>query len=808
MCSEFQYGDWVIHKFGYDDDGHYLEDKASFRDYFYYSDANIEDLSHFSKINLPVEAPRTSIYGEAVRKVTYTSIKEKNVIDEQYSDRTFECDVPPEFKYIREKKYKWAPAHHRHIIYFDIEVFSEHEFPTPDRAKFPVISIAFYSSRFKKYFVFAWHEEETAHLTVPEIVEKEGLTVIFCKDEIDVMETFLSFIEEYKVDIITGWYSAGYDLPYIINRCQRLGIDFNRLSPIGKVSHFKKAEYWKTYISGLDHVDMMDAIDDLGYKLPNKKLDTAAKEILKDPAMYKLTEVTWRDWKVNFRGFIKYAIRDVAILKNIDEKLGIFKLYCTIQQMTNIVSISEVMYKSSIVDKYILTECGNDYVFPTRRTHTRQSYMGAEVLDPVPGLHENVGVVDYASLYPTSIISFNLSPETYICSEEEVAQAGKTMEEIIAKLDAKGIAYVDTGLDKTLFGMRYLFYAHSHKVGFMPTILQKMYNTRRRIKAQMKKTTDDDEHDALNKHQLAIKLILNSAYGAMGFNYFRLYKPEVADAITFFARQALHFAIDNLNKSNYNVIYGDTDSAFFLQNGNSNEEINEWVHTFNTDLLPNVFIRKYNCGPLPEYNMLEIEYEKDMERIYFSDSKKRYYGIIRNVKEGEDNKYIRGMNIIRKDAPTFLKNKLNILSELAVRNLLELRHLQMIRKSIEQQPYTTIGIAKKFSKPFPHYDKNKPQHLKAAVWANENLGTTITHKDTPYMFYIVAHNEDGIPKAKRQKAICLNEDDLHFIAERSDLFTIDYDTYFAKQVTEQLMEFEKIDSVKAVLEQYKESIKK
>jgi len=93
-----------------------------------------------------------------------------------------------------------------------------------------------------------------------------------------------------------------------------------------------------------------------------------------------------------------------------------------------------------------------------------------------------------------------------------------------------------------------------------------------------------------------------------------------------------------------------------------------------------------------------------------------------------------------------------------------------------------------------------PQHVKAAKWANEKLGTKITHQDNPYLFYIKSNCEDDIKIKERQKAICLNSEDLKYIDERKDVFEIDYDVYFKKQVLEQLDEFKLIDRIKNLLE--------
>ena len=165
------------------------------------------------------------------------------------------------------------------------------------------------------------------------------------------------------------------------------------------------------------------------------------------------------------------------------------------------------------------------------------------------------------------------------------------------------------------------------------------------------------------------------------------------------------------------------------------------------------------------------------------------------------------MNIIRKDTPEFMKGALNKIAELAVRGTLTMDHLNALRQKIETVDYKLIGINKKFTKSFDQYNKTMPQHVKASFWANEKLNTNITHTDTPLLFYIKSNCEDELKIKQRQQAICLNEEELHLVDERKDVFEIDYETFFNKQVLDQLDEFNKIEDVKNLVETYRKDAK-
>jgi DNA polymerase elongation subunit (family B) len=204
-----------------------------------------------------------------------------------------------------------------------------------------------------------------------------------------------------------------------------------------------------------------------------------------------------------------------------------------------------------------------------------------------------------------------------------------------------------------------------------------------------------------------------------------------------------------------------------------------------------------------DYFFMNLKFEKDLEHIYFGTSKKRYYSIQR----GSNKRYIRGLNIIRKDAPSFMKTSLDTLAELSVKRQLKLSHLTDLRKEIESTNYSELGISKSFGRRFSDYIKTMPQHVKAAVWANNILGTDLSNTDNPLLYYVNSKCEEDLKPRERQTAICLNEEDLHLIDKNSDKFELDYKTFFQKQVLDQVKEFIHIPEVKTVLEQYKEKEK-
>ena len=804
VCSSFDKGKWKVHQFGYNQENKPVKKVAIVEDYFYYSKKHINDV--IGEYGFRVEENETapSLYGEEVCKVYYKSIKAKRSLSKKYPERVYEEDVLPEQRYILDNNVEWSE--YRNIMYFDIETWYDDEDPDgnmPDHARMPITAIVGYSTLDEEYFVFSWQPEKTKDFEEPKLVSDGKVNYSFFANETDMLFSFIEFVRLSHVDVLTGWYSSQYDLPYIINRAKALNLDSRKLSPITQLKMYKKGDFYRIYLQGLDHIDMQDALQDLGYNLPNWKLATAAETILADPDVEKLKASTWKNWLDDYKGFLEYAIRDVEILVEIEKRVKIFDLYTSLQSTAGLVNMSLVMMKSVVVDSYILSSFHNKIIFPTRRTLQKQSYAGAVVLDPKePGVHRDMCILDYTSLYPTTIMAFNISPETYIASESDCQQLGMKFEDIMESLDNDGIGYIDTGNHPDLFGGRYLFYSHDHKLGLMPFLLKKLFLQRVEANKKLKMdSTPEEEKLSLNVKQKAIKLILNSAYGAMGFNYFRLYKPECADAITYFAREALKYAVVKWHTElDHPVVYGDTDSIMIKQNGSSIDDIMGKLDKFK-GMLKDDFLMRYAKSVNDEYFLMDLKFEMDLDYMYFGNVKKRYYAIERSSQKS----YIKGLNIIRKDAPKYAKKRLDTLAEKAVRQTLTLDELVDLRKEIEVTPYEELGITKSFTKKFFMYTKNKPQHLTAAMWSNEIMNAGVDHMDKPLLFYVKSKCQDDLKPRERNTAICLNEEQLDLIDKNSDKFEMDYDTFFQKQILDQIEEFDEIPSVKKVIQEYKEN---
>ena len=374
ITSEFNKGRFDIYLSGYDDNGKNVKKVEKFDDYFFYEAEHISDIDDFPGLKAPGTKIYKSVDGKDLLRVYYTSVKNKYKLQKKFIKRTYEADIKPEFKYMLDNNLEWSSK--RHFMYLDIETWydpNDSSQNRPGTPNMPITSIVAYSSEAEKYFVFSWHPEKTKEFNEPKFVDKDNVTYVFCKTEEEVLYGFINLIKTSNPDILSGWYSSGYDMPYILNRSKRLGIPFEEVSPVNDYYIRKKGDYWKFQIKGLDHIDMMEALQDLKYNLPNWKLATAAKVILKDEEFGKLTDSTWKNWIDDYEGFLKYAVRDVEILKEINEKVQVFDLYISMQQIANLETLNLVFFKSMLIDNYMCKEFHNKTIFPTRFSKRRRA---------------------------------------------------------------------------------------------------------------------------------------------------------------------------------------------------------------------------------------------------------------------------------------------------------------------------------------------------------------------------------------------------------------------------------------------------
>jgi DNA polymerase elongation subunit (family B) len=471
------------------------------------------------------------------------------------------------------------------IAYIDIEVGSENGFPEPDDAneEITAITIKFPGS---KYFVFACGEYENT---------REDVSYARCRDELELIKRFLDFWTLHYPDVVTGWSVKEFDIPYIINRITKVfGEDEAK-----KFSPWKKISPRETYFKGqVKNTYEIYGVSTLDYKELYQKFRLVQREsytlnyishieLKKKKIDYSEHENLHQLYKKDFQKFIDYNIRDVELVEELESTLNYINQSLTIayDNKVNYADVfAQVRMWDAIVHNYLLRK---NIVVPQMVSREKIPYDGAYVKEPVPGLYKWVVSFDLNSLYPHLIMQYNMSMETLIEPKnynEEMRQFLTQQIDIDSILQKKVDTDVLKQLKLTVTPNRQLFSTKSR--GVMGDIMDNMYKDRTKYKKmaieckKKLKTVQDDKNQVeyltkqisrYNNLQNAKKVTLNSAYGAMGNEYFRFFDVRIAAAITAAGQVSILWIQNKLNEYlnktlgttgfDY-VIASDTDSVY------------------------------------------------------------------------------------------------------------------------------------------------------------------------------------------------------------------------------------------------------
>ena len=331
----------------------------------------------------------------------------------------FESDLPKETRvltdlYLNEDN----PSEGNIVMFFDIEVSMANGIPDINNPNNEITSIASYDPTIDKYTVFVLDKECTYDNR-----ETEKVDTIFCATEMDLLHKFMGLYETMAPTIITGWNSNGFDVPYLYNRIRQIcgNSVASRLSPIGKVKYSERLERYK--IAGVSSLDYLDLYRKYTYtQQPNYRLDTIGRlEVNMGKVEYDGSlDQLFRD---DLDKFIEYNLQDVRIIVELDRKLKLIEL------VRGICHIGHVPYEdygmaSRVLEGTIVTYLHRKGIVVTDKPQDArekmeergddEGFIGAYVKDPIPGLYEWVYSLDLQSLYPSIIMSLNISKETKV----------------------------------------------------------------------------------------------------------------------------------------------------------------------------------------------------------------------------------------------------------------------------------------------------------------------------------------------------------------------------------------------------------
>ena len=453
------------------------------------------------------------------------------------------------------------------IYTIDIEVACENGFPDVEASAEEMLCLTIKDFNTKK--IITWGTRE---FTPPEGVEYR----VFWTEQ-EMLQDFHKWWSDNTPDIITGWNNNLYDIPYICRRIERvLGEKWKKsLSPWNRVidrefvvQGRKQIAYDLVGISILDYLDLYKKftytnqesyrLDHIAMvELDDKKLDHSDYENFKD--FYT------SDWQ----RFVEYNIHDVNLVDQLEDKMKLIELAVTMAFDAK-VNFEDVYSQVRMWDTLIYNDLKkrNIVVPPRQSTKKDEKYAGAYVKEPQPGMYDWVVSFDLNSLYPHLIMQYNISPETLVDERHPTVTVDKLLNQ---EVDIDGDYAVCAN------GAQYRRDIH----GFLPEIMQRIYDERTIYKKRMlaskqeyeKSPTDKLRRDIskFNNIQMARKIQLNSAYGAIGNQYFRYYNLANAEAITLSGQVSIRWIENKMNEylnkllkttgEDY-VIASDTDSIY------------------------------------------------------------------------------------------------------------------------------------------------------------------------------------------------------------------------------------------------------
>lgn len=445
------------------------------------------------------------------------------------------------------------------VLNIDIEVASDQGFPEPAEAAHPIISIAIRKND-GNYWVWGLNDYTPT---------REDVLFIKCDNEIDLVRKFVDHFQQYSPDVITGWNTRFFDVPYIINRCVRLFGDdtlLKRLSPWGAVRERKTKingkENQEYIIEGVEQLDYLEVFRKFTYNTLGQqesyRLDHIAHVVLGERKLsYEEHGNLFTLYKEDYQKFIDYNIKDVELVHKIDEKLDLISLILTMAYKAG-VNYNDTLGTTNIWDCIIyrvLTE--QKIVVPPKTEKPKTPYPGGYVKDPQVGSHDWVTSFDLNSLYPNIIVQYNMSPETVIDGLDVRASVDSFLDGSCV-VDGEGFSLAPTGVR----------FSHDRK-GVVPTIIEQYSAERKVIKREMldaekelqKNPSKQLEYriSSLNNQQMAIKILMNSLYGALGNKWFRYFDQRVAESITAAGKLAIKWAERAVNDEMQKVLGTDED---------------------------------------------------------------------------------------------------------------------------------------------------------------------------------------------------------------------------------------------------------
>ena len=689
------------------------------------------------------------------------------------------------------------------VHYVDIETYSPDAFPHPEIAPDTVNVITLYDSLDKKFY--SWGIGKCNY-------KQDNLIYVNCSSERQLLLKFLNHLGRDHPDVITGWNIEFFDVPYLINRINKiLGEDeVRRLSPVGVVKErrfmgkFGK-EMIRRSIAGVAVIDYLEIYKSFSqglresYKLDNiASLELGERKV--DIGTTNLSGLADSDWSK----FVEYNVQDVNLIIRLEEKLQYLQLTRMLATV-GLTNLENALGTLATVTGAAIIEARqtSGVKVPTFiRSNDDGKYEGAYVGEPVRGFQDYIVSFDANSLYPNTMISLNLSPETKIGTITDKTDEDVTFKTVDGKCHTLSMAkFCKLVTDQELSISRAKVLCSQKKKGIFPSIVDKIYKQRvgikkklYKVKKEISECTDENEKERLKikasqQHilQLTLKILINRVYGYFGNKHSPMGDADIARSITLTGQAVIKRANSALQKYVANkldqeytdeidpIVYNDTDSVYitlkpiidkhnmsFLNRANN---VSKEIHTLVQDVEDNI------NEDINEWAKLQLN-SKDPRFVFKRESicdvgvflqKKRYVLHVLDDEGIKVNKFkYTGVEVVRSTIPAAVKPHVKH----CIETMLTTKNHSKTNKALsdaydifKQLPIEDISFVMgitdydKYAKDCDQFmtAKRMPIHMKAAYYHNVMLDREkltsqyekISSGDKVRYFYVMQPNMYG-----------------------------------------------------------------
>ncbi len=598
------------------------------------------------------------------------------------------------------KKEEFSPK----VLAFDIEA---DEFKIGEGE---ILMISLVSENFKK--VITWKKCEGKEFPDVECVGNEA----------ELLKRFAEIVKKISPDFITGYFSDGFDLPYLKARADKnkvrldIGIDGSQIK-------FSRGIMTTGKINGIVHIDLLRFIQTAYSQYMSSEtlsLNEVANEFLGESKKHFEFKHSSKINKDEWEKYFEYNLHDCVLTYKLFEKIWPDLLEFSRIMQEPVFDVSRNGMSTNVED-YVLHNLNKFNEIPEKRPtydeigerRRRGKYEGAFVLEPKAGLYENLSAFDFTSSYGSVIVTYNLSKSTFLENPEKESYS------------------IELANKKVYF---------SKTPGFFPQMLKEIIEKRRQYKEELKKKPDAIKKARSN----AFKLLANASYGYLGFFGARYYCEEAAAATAAFARNAIREAIEKTNNAGFNVIYADTDGFAFTLNKNSKQKTLEFLKKLNLEL-PGI---------------MELELEDFYKRGIWVTTRTGEYGAKKKYALiTEDGKLkIRGFETVRRDWCVLAREIQNNVLLMILKDGNENKALEYIKKIVKEVKERKIDLKKmiirtQMKKPLSEYKAITP-HVVAARKMQER---EMPLKAGSLIEYYIAETKESKTKLIRDKVKLVDE---------------------------------------------------